>query len=78
MMTRRLIGAAVLATGLGLGITGPAGGTVLVGGTVAIGNPDIRMAAEGELQPCEDPTFLLPCIAQGDVEVRVALQPARS
>jgi hypothetical protein len=52
--------------------------TVLVGGTVAIGNPDIRVAAEGELQPCVAGSFFLPCVAEGDVIVRVALQPGRA
>jgi hypothetical protein len=78
MKIRRLIGAAVLATGLGLGVTGPAAATVVVGGTVAIGDPNERVAAEGELQPCIAGSFFTPCIAEGDVEVRVTLQPGRS
>lgn len=50
---KRYIAAAVLTTGLALAAAAPAEAIVIIGGVEAVvGNPDTRVAADGEMNPC--------------------------
>ena len=79
---KRLIAAAILATGLSLGVAGPAGAIIIHGSsTVDIGDPNVRVAADAEIQPCiAGVGGMLPCIAEGGfiIQIRATSEPARS
>ncbi|MGH9225577.1 MAG: hypothetical protein ACRD2W_17735 [Acidimicrobiales bacterium] len=79
---KRFIAAGFLATGLSLAVAGPAGAIIINGGAyVSVGNPDIRVAADAETQPCVAPIGgMIPCIAEGGliIQIRVATEPVRS
>ena len=70
---KRYVAAAALAAGLWSGLTAPAGAIIINGHVdVAIGNPDIRVAVVGEMQPCIAEGGFLPCIAEGGFQPCIA------
>ena len=78
---KRILSTALLATGLWLGVAAPAGAIIINGSTaVSIGNPDIRVAVDGSMEPCVAEGGMIPCIAEGAfiIQVRVATEGGRS
>ena len=69
MKTKRVVAVLGVAAGLSFGMVAPAGALIIHGVTdVTIGNPDIRVGVDVEIQPCVAPisltgTGITPCIA---------------
>lgn len=70
---KRHVVAAALAAGLWSGLAAPAGAMIINGHIdVAIGNPDVRIAVVGEMEPCISEGGFQPCIAEGELQPCIA------